>query len=42
MKYISKLNNLFNVIKIAKNIKNEFYISFLDFQIALCAKKLIK
>ena len=30
MKYISKLNNLFNVIKIAKNIKSEYYISFLD------------
>ena len=30
MKYISKLNNLFNVIKIAKNIKYEYYISFLD------------
>ena len=30
MKYISKLNNLFKVIKIAKNIKNEYYISFLD------------
>ena len=30
MKYISKLNNLFDVIKIAKNIKIEYYISSLE------------
>ena len=30
MKYISKLNNLFNVIKIAKNIKIEYYISSVE------------